>query len=533
MRRLLKNVLAVLLFFAMVDLSAQTCYMASGNSEDIYEVEIATGIVLNTYSMSMNFGNIAGFYGIARNPVDGQIYALVDEGSGVRSFGLVDIDAQTVTEIGSISYIMETMQFTSDGTLYAMTASNDDTPSRFCTINVSTGALTILADFDLWGGFAQALVYDQSSDQMYRIEGGGGSPFGSDFYWWQQVDYGAASIPNQTMMNPGLLDSFPWTIAMCYEQPGSYLVTDLDMLYSVDASGNLSNPRTMGIANPEIAGIVLTETTGVVNGCTDPLACNYNENATNDNGSCCFDNCVELTVGGGSFDSEIEWTILDNNGAVFASGGAGITSYCMPADCYTFEMVDTFGDGWNGATYTFTENGVVVATGDLDTAETGDGESFGSDAFEIGGGCNQTGCLDPTACNYNENATTDDGNCIYAPENDACAVCSGETDGTGTVIQSPDTDNDGLCDAEEINIWGTDPLIQDTDGDGLTDGAEVFVTSTDPMNTDTNANGCDDLNENIGNCGDINECQSDLNGDGLVNASDLLIFLSGFGSTCD
>ncbi len=36
-----------------------------------------------------------------------------------------------------------------------------------------------------------------------------------------------------------------------------------------------------------------------------------------------------------------------------------------------------------------------------------------------------------------------------------------------------DTDNDGLSDQDEINLYGTDPLKADTDGDGYLDGKEV------------------------------------------------------------
>jgi hypothetical protein len=38
---------------------------------------------------------------------------------------------------------------------------------------------------------------------------------------------------------------------------------------------------------------------------------------------------------------------------------------------------------------------------------------------------------------------------------------------------SADTDNDGLTDADEIQIFRTDPLKADTDGDGYKDGEEV------------------------------------------------------------
>ena len=53
------------------------------------------------------------------------------------------------------------------------------------------------------------------------------------------------------------------------------------------------------------------------------------------------------------------------------------------------------------------------------------------------------GCQDATACNYNENATDDNGSCLFV---DGCETCSGETDGTGTVVDN-DSDDDGVCDA--------------------------------------------------------------------------------------
>lgn len=37
-----------------------------------------------------------------------------------------------------------------------------------------------------------------------------------------------------------------------------------------------------------------------------------------------------------------------------------------------------------------------------------------------------------------------------------------------------DTDNDGLADGDELNVWKTDPKKADTDGDGFNDGYEVF-----------------------------------------------------------
>ena len=57
------------------------------------------------------------------------------------------------------------------------------------------------------------------------------------------------------------------------------------------------------------------------------------------------------------------------------------------------------------------------------------------------------GCIDPLACNYNSSANSDDNSCIYP--DDLCDSCSGETDGSGTIIDN-DADNDGICDDDEV-----------------------------------------------------------------------------------
>jgi RHS repeat-associated protein len=62
---------------------------------------------------------------------------------------------------------------------------------------------------------------------------------------------------------------------------------------------------------------------------------------------------------------------------------------------------------------------------------------------------------------------------------------------TAEVVLPPDTDGDGLTDAEEA-VLGTDPRNPDTDGDGLTDGAEVRVHRTDPLRADTDGDGASD-----------------------------------------
>jgi len=60
------------------------------------------------------------------------------------------------------------------------------------------------------------------------------------------------------------------------------------------------------------------------------------------------------------------------------------------------------------------------------------------------------------------------------------------------VTAPADTDGDQVADADELNLYGTDPAVADTDGDGFVDGQELFVTATDPLRWDTNGDGIAD-----------------------------------------
>ena len=79
----------------------------------------------------------------------------------------------------------------------------------------------------------------------------------------------------------------------------------------------------------------------------------------------CSGDSVEVIAGGGSWDSEISWEILDSDSAVVASGVAGTTGICLDlTGCYTVNLYDAYGDGWNGAS-------ISINGQDLGTLETG------------------------------------------------------------------------------------------------------------------------------------------------------------------
>jgi hypothetical protein len=312
-------------------------------------------------------------------------------------------------------------------------------------------------------------------------------------------------------------------------------------------------------------------------GCTDPAAINYDDTATLDDGSCIVDSCADgetfvymmmndswgdgwngntynvfvdgasvatgslddaqvttaagsdgydllclpsnscMTVesGGGSFLSEVSWTLVDpyTDASIATHAGGGFYSFyfgeteetcgctdptalnfdsgatvddnsCVSPACYDesgepdpdlalvqFMMYDTFGDGWDGTTYTLYDgSGASVTQGSLDAAQftidpgangydffclsttecytlelsggaypgekewqiidytTGDvlydytnNDGFGT--FGVSGPGVVCGCTDPDAFNFDAGADGDDGSCFSAD-------CAGNADST-------------------------------------------------------------------------------------------------------
>ena len=116
----------------------------------------------------------------------------------------------------------------------------------------------------------------------------------------------------------------------------------------------------------------------------------------------------------GEWAYEMEWYIetLDGELVVESEGGyENWTLYqqpvCLEDGCYSFWMVDTYGDGWNGGSFELQDlEGNFVLSGQL----------YGGFAeqliFQFGDGCEILGCTDPAALNYWQFANVDDGSCV-------------------------------------------------------------------------------------------------------------------------
>ena len=85
---------------------------------------------------------------------------------------------------------------------------------------------------------------------------------------------------------------------------------------------------------------------------------NYDSIYNYNDGSCTYE-CSEgltaylISCDGGTFQYEVSWQIIDENGAIVEAGGAPTnTGICLADGCYTINMYDSYGDGWDGNTLT-------------------------------------------------------------------------------------------------------------------------------------------------------------------------------------
>ena len=164
----------------------------------------------------------------------------------------------------------------------------------------------------------------------------------------------------------------------------------------------------------------------LVDGCTDDTACNYDAGANNDDGSCCFDNCVSITLSdsfGDGWDGAT-MTITDNLGNFvdvigeeFAGGASYSETICLPDGCYLVSV----GGGSFAGEHSWVIAGVNDGAGISGLDPTVDAFMYIGDPTPS---CALFGCTDAGACNYDSEAGVDDGSgdysCVGCMDPDGC-----------------------------------------------------------------------------------------------------------------
>jgi hypothetical protein len=258
-------------------------------------------------------------------------------------------------------------------------------------------------------------------------------------------------------------------------------------------------------------------------GCLDPTADNYNPNATTDDGSCVYLGCTDVAA------CNYDVTALDDDGSCIYPGCTDVEACnynaaagCDDGSCTAAGCTDVAACNYDATAAC--DNGSCAFPGCNDAgacnydAAAGclaDGTCIYPDfAYDCSGNClndgnnngvcdefDTEGCLDPTADNYNPNATTDDGSCVYLGCTDVAAcnydVTALDDDGSCTYptetcldcagVCLQDSDADGTCDCLEIEgctnpaSVNYNPLATEFDGSCILGCMDVFAINYSPQ----------------------------------------------------
>ena len=211
-----------------------------------------------------------------------------------------------------------------------------------------------------------------------------------------------------------------------------------------------------------------------VNGCTDNLACNYDSNATEDDGSCI---------------SPSTWYFDTDGDGLGDSDGFSLTSCSNPS----------------GEFGTFADNNNDTCPNDPENDADGDGVCE-SDEID--------GCTDNTACNYDINTTEDDGSCEYS----SCADCNGVPFGNAILDECGTCDNDSSNDCVQdcAGVFGGDAVLDECgtcDNDPSNDCIQDCAGVWGGTSTLDNCGTCDD--DSLNDC--VQDCAGVFGGDAVLD----------------
>lgn len=287
----------------------------------------------------------------------------------------------------------------------------------------------------------------------------------------------------------------------------------------------------------------------LVDGCTDPEACNFNPAANVDDGSCegpadcvdCDGTCTCDEDGDGVCDTEDDCIgtvdvcgVCNGPGAIEECGCAPLPDGACDCDGNALDACGVCG----GPGEIFECGCADIPDGDCDC----DGNVL--DAVGVCGGdcaadtdgdgvCDTDevpGCTDPNASNFNADATDDDGSCVLLGCLDSIAIN----------YDPLATDSDGACVYQLVGILGCTyaGAMNFQEDATLDDGSCLFAGCTDPESLNhalaftIDDGSCvfyDDIVEAILGA----NCVADMDGNGYVGSADLLIFLGWYEYFCD
>ncbi|MBC8256508.1 MAG: T9SS type A sorting domain-containing protein [Candidatus Marinimicrobia bacterium] len=207
---------------------------------------------------------------------------------------------------------------------------------------------------------------------------------------------------------------------------------------------------------------------GIVLQCEDPSACNFMENGDCDYGTMCWDGSYECDIADCPGDDPVYSYNVYRDGSLLANG------------------LENAGYVDGGLGYSESHCYTVTYTNNLDGSESDHSDEACATTNEM---TDVYGCMDESACNFDPDATMNDGSCEFY---DNCGTC--------------DADPTNDCEQDCAGEWGGDAVEDDC---GICDGDNSSCADCAGV-----PNG-DSVLDNCGSCDadPTNDCEQDCAGE--------------------
>jgi hypothetical protein len=228
-------------------------------------LDAKTHDLLDLVSVTSDAGEVTGITTMVKHPMTGVIYAMAKiTGVTGRAFGTLNLDTAVFTMISAIDRF-SSLEFLPDGTLYGVTGAGAMVSKTMHTIDLTTGAATVVATFT-GGADGEHICYDPDAALMYRFSGNSTSVMES---------FALATPDARTVVVPDFTD-ISEVFGCRYVGNHSFLVYDIaSQVRMVDATGTVTvvpdavtmfNDVRATVAAPMAAPHRLTPVSGTIAG---------------------------------------------------------------------------------------------------------------------------------------------------------------------------------------------------------------------------------------------------------------------------
>ena len=132
--------------------------------------------VISTVTMTSDFGSVEALHGITLDPITEEMYVLYESNGGTswyRRLGTIDVLTGSITDIGQVGTgLYNDIDFTDDGTLYAMGSDWSGGPHDIAEVDPATASATTVYDPPS-GSWGTSMCYDPFDDRLIRADRGG------------------------------------------------------------------------------------------------------------------------------------------------------------------------------------------------------------------------------------------------------------------------------------------------------------------------------------------------------------------------